>query len=236
MIPAIDIKSGLCVRLYQGDYAKGTVYSDDPVSVALRWQDEGAPRLHVVDLDGAAEGRLVNLDIVRGIVRAVAVPVQVGGGVREMEVAESLLDAGVDRVVLGTAAVRDPGLVERLCGLRGSDRVVVAADSRGGQVSIRGWTEATTISPLDLVTRMAQLGVRRFLFTDISRDGTLTEPNFEALEELVRATGYRFLASGGVTSVGHVERLAALGAEGVILGVALYSGAIRLEDAIKAAG
>ena len=236
IIPAIDLKSGLCVRLYQGDYGKETVYSDDPVSVASRWCSEGAVRLHVVDLDGAARGEPVNLEVIKAIRTRVGIPLQVGGGIRRLDTAESLLDMGVDRVVLGTAAVHEPGLIKRLCHDHGSDKVVVAVDSLNGQVAISGWTEATSLSAIELVRQMEHLGAHRFLCTDISRDGTLTQPNFEALEALVTGTSDPIQASGGISSLEHIVRLAGMGVEGAIVGSALYTGDIDLGGAIKAAG
>ena len=236
IIPSIDLKSGLCVRLYQGDYRKETVYSDDPVSVASRWCSEGAVRLHVVDLDGAARGEPVNLEVIEAIRTQVVMSLQVGGGIRRLDTAGRLLDMGVDRVVLGTAAVHEPDLIKRLCHDRGSDRVVVAVDSRDGQVAIKGWTEATPLTVLELVGQMEDLGVHRFLCTDISRDGTLTQPNFEAFEALVKGTSHPILASGGISSLEHIVRLAGMGVEGAIVGSALYTGDINLGDAIKASG
>ena len=234
IIPAIDLKSGLCVRLYQGDYLKETVYSDDPVGVAVRWSLEGGGRLHVVDLDGAATGEPANLDVVKAIAKRVDVPLQVGGGIRSLETAEKFLKIGVDRVVLGTAAVDDPDLIMRLCRDWGGDRVVVAVDARDGQVAIKGWTEGTTVRATELVRPMEEMGVRRFLYTDISRDGTLTQPNFEAIQGLVRCTSYPILASGGISSTEHILRLAAVGVEGAILGTALYTGNVDLGSATKA--
>lgn len=235
VIPSIDIKSGRCVRLYQGDYRKETVYSDDPVAVALAWQEQGGHRLHLVDLDGAAQGRLVNLDLIVEIVTRLTIPVQVGGGIRSLETAESLLSTGADRVVIGTAAVEDPSLVEALCREHGSSRVVVAVDARDGQVAIKGWTQQSTVSAFDLANQMSDLGVSRLLYTDISRDGTMTEPNFAANEALVKETGMAVLASGGVTVLEHIRRMAGTGAEGVIVGRALYDHAFTLPEAISAA-
>ena len=235
VMPSIDIKDGRCVRLYQGDYGKETVYSDDPVSVALTWQEQGGSRLHLVDLDGAAQGRLVNLDLIVEIVEGLTIPVQVGGGIRNLETAESLLSSGADRVVIGTAAVENPSLVEILCREHGSGSVVVAVDARDGQVAIKGWTEQSTVSALDLARQMSELGVRRLLYTDISRDGTMTEPNFAANEALVQQTGMAVLASGGVTVLEHIQRLVGTGAEGVIVGRALYDHAFTLPEAIAAA-
>ena len=233
IIPAIDLKAGRCVRLYQGDYEKETVYSDDPVSVSLRWQREGASRLHVVDLDGAASGELANLEVIKAISTQVNIPVQVGGGVRTLQAAQTLLDTGADRVVLGTAAVQAPDLVAQLCNEHGGERVVVAVDARDGRVAIKGWTEDTSVSASEMVERMEGLGVVRFLYTDISRDGTLTLPNFEAIQELVEHTDRPILASGGISSTEHLARLAAIGVEGAILGRSLYTGDIDLGSAIR---
>lgn len=235
VIPSIDIKDGRCVRLYQGDYGKETVYADDPLSVALTWQAQGGTRLHLVDLDGAVQGHLVNLDLISEIVQQLTIPVQVGGGIRSLETAESLLSSGADRVVIGTAAVEEPSLVENLCREHGGVSVVVAVDARDGQVAIKGWTEQSTVSALDLARQMSALGVSRLLYTDISRDGTMTEPNFAANEELVQETGMAVLASGGVTALEHILRLAATGAEGVIVGRALYDRAFTLPEAIATA-
>lgn len=235
VIPAIDLRAGRCVRLYQGDYRRETVYSDDPISVALGWQGQGAPRLHLVDLDGAAQGRPGNQHIIDEIIRRTSIPVQVGGGVRDIETAAALVDAGADRVIIGTAAVEDAGLVERLCQRYGSGRLVVAVDAQHGQVATKGWTEQSPVTALALAQRMKAIGVSRLMYTDISRDGTLTEPNFVATAMLVQETGLAVLASGGIASLGHIRRLAGLGVEGVILGRALYDGTIDLGEALALA-
>ena len=235
IIPAIDVKSGLCVRLFQGDYQKETVYSHDPIGVAVRWQQGGVSRLHIVDLDGAAAGEPANLNVIAATAKTVHVPLQVGGGIRIRQSAELLLELGVDRVVLGTSAIEDPDLIKGLCRDPGADSIIVAVDARDGKVAIKGWTKTTSVKATELVGRMEELGVRRFLYTDISRDGTLTEPNFEAIEELVTYTSQPILASGGISSTEHIRRLAAIGVEGAILGSALYTGALDLKVAIKAA-
>lgn len=234
IIPAIDIRGGRCVRLLQGDYNCETVYDADPVAVARRWAAAGAPRLHVVDLDAARSGAPVNAALIAAIARAVPVPLQAGGGIRSEAIARAYWEAGVDRVVLGTAAVRDVALVERLVALA-SERVVVAVDSRDGIVRVDGWTEAANVSALELVARMTALGVRRFLYTDIARDGSLTAPNVEALRRLVAATSAPVIASGGVAQLEHIRQIAACGAEGVIIGRALYTGDVDLAEALTAA-
>ncbi|MCH8745301.1 MAG: 1-(5-phosphoribosyl)-5-[(5-phosphoribosylamino)methylideneamino]imidazole-4-carboxamide isomerase [Chloroflexi bacterium] len=235
VIPSIDLKSGRCVRLYQGDYQQETVYSEDPISVASTWQEQGASRLHLVDLDGAAQGNPANLEIISAIVSRLTIPVQVGGGIRELATAEKLFSLGVDRVVIGTAAVENPRLVQELCQRHGVQRVVVALDARDGQIAIKGWTEETSVSVLELANDMAQLGVCRLLYTDIARDGTLTEPNFAANRNLVENTGLAVQASGGIASLDHINRLSQTGVEGVILGRALYTGDIKLAEAIATA-
>ena len=234
VIPSIDLKSGRCVRLYQGDYQRETVYSEDPLAVAQSWQDQGASRLHLVDLDGAATGTPVNLDTIFNIIDRLTIPVQVGGGIRDRQTADRLLAGGADRVVIGTAAVQNPLLVWQLCRKYGSHRVVVAVDAREGQVAIKGWTEKTSVSALDLAKQMSRLGVTRILYTDIYRDGTLTEPNFAANATLVKDTGLAVLASGGIASVDHIRGLAQTGVEGVVVGSALYTGAMSLPDALAA--
>ncbi len=234
VIPAIDLRGGRCVRLYQGDFGQETVYSEDPLAVARQWQEQGASRLHLVDLDGAAQGEPVNLEIIAAIVTQSEIPVQVGGGVRSSSTAEKLLSIGVERVVIGTAAVRNPDLVRQLCQGGGSPRVVVAVDARDGLVAVQGWLEKTSVTAVELGKHMAELGVERLLYTDISRDGTLSEPNFSANAQLVESTGLAILASGGVASLDHITELAKIGAEGVIVGRALYTGDLGLPAAIAA--
>jgi len=235
VIPAIDIRNGKCVRLYQGDYARETEYSDDPVKVALRWESEGAPRLHLVDLDGAARGGPVNLRIVEAIVKAVRVPVQIGGGIRIRATLARMLSLGVKRVVLGTAAVENPALVKELCA-EYSEAIIVGIDARDGKAATRGWVKASGVSAEDLSGKMEEVGVKRIIYTDISRDGTLTEPNFAAVERLVKSVKLAVIASGGVASVEHIRKLVPLGVEGVIIGRALYTGDVKLKEALAAAG
>lgn len=234
IIPAIDLRGGNCVRLYQGDYEQETVFSDDPVGVAERWQAEGGRRLHIVDLDGAHTGNPANLAAITAITRGLDIPVQVGGGIRSADTAAGLFDAGAARVVVGTAAVSNPELVEELCRRFGSERVVVALDARDGLVAIRGWTETSEITATDLARRMADLGVVRLLYTDISRDGTLEEPNYEATAALVRDSGLKVLSAGGVGAAEHVARLVPTGAEAAIIGRALYTGDITIAEAVAA--
>jgi phosphoribosylformimino-5-aminoimidazole carboxamide ribotide isomerase len=232
IIPAIDIKDGKCVRLYQGDFERLTIYDDDPTAVARRWVEQGAQMLHVVDLDGARVGHPVNTHIILEIVRSVGVPVQIGGGLRDEPAVLAALGLGVARVVLGTAAVQQPDLIERLVARYG-DEIAVGVDARNGIVATAGWTEQSQVTALDLVAHMATLGVRRVIYTDISRDGTLSEPNYAATGALVRPGGPMIIASGGVGKLEHLRQLAEIGVEAAIVGKALYTGDIHLAEAIE---
>jgi phosphoribosylformimino-5-aminoimidazole carboxamide ribotide isomerase len=231
VIPSIDLKGGRCVRLYQGDYAKETVFSDDPLGTAQRWESLGASRLHVVDLDGAASGAPRHLSLIAQIAAHLRIPVQVGGGIRRMETIEQYVKAGVKRVVLGTAAVENPELVKEACQVFG-EAIVLGVDARDGFVAVRGWKDKTTVLAADMIGRMEALGAGRFIYTDVARDGTLTEPNFQAISELMTKAKSPIIASGGVTSVDHLVRLSQLGVEGAIVGRALYSGDILLDKAL----
>ena len=235
VIPAIDLRAGRCVRLFQGDYARETRYSDDPVAVALRWRDLGAPRLHVVDLDGAREGKPLNHEVMAAICQAVDIPVEVSGGLRTMETIDAAVAYGADRVQLGSAAVRDPELVRQAVA-RYPGRIVVSIDARAGEVVTDGWVQGTGRGVLDLARAMIEAGVPRLMFTDVGRDSTLTEPNFEALAELVRVLPVPVVASGGVAHVDHLRRLAGIGCEGAIVGKALYEGLVELPVALSAVG
>ena len=217
--------------MYQGDYKQEMVFSDDPVETALRWQSLGAPRLHIVDLDGAAEGELCNLDIIKQIASAVLIPTQLGGGIRQLETVEQVLKAGIERVILGTAAVEDHKLVEEAC-RNFSDSIIVGVDAWEGYVAIRGWRQQTELKAAELIKSMVQLGVKRFIYTDVSRDGTLTEPNFTAIFELVNTIRQPMIAAGGISSLNHLRMSKQLGVEGAIVGKALYTGDINLKQAL----
>ena len=236
VIPAIDLREGRCVRLYQGDYAQEEVFGVDPVAIALRWQLEGATLLHVVDLDGAASGSPVNVDAIRAIASSVGITLEVGGGIRDMEKATLLSDAGADRLVLGTSAIEDPDLVIQMLERFGVDSVVVSVDAKDGWAALRGWKQPSQMKALELMDRMMALGVGRFEYTDISRDGTMTEPNFEAVTEAVNHVSVPIIAVGGIANVRHLERLAELGVEGAIVGKALYTGAVNLTEALETLG
>jgi len=235
IIPAVDLRQGRCVRLYQGDYDQETVFSDDPVEVALEWQSLGAPRLHIVDLDGAATGEIYNLDIITEIADTMLIPTQVGGGIRHLEVIKKLLKSGIERVILGTAAVEDSQLVKEACHKFG-DSIIVGIDARQGRIATHGWQEQTEIPAVEFAQSMAALGVKRFIYTDISRDGTLTEPNFTAIAELLDAVNLPVIAAGGISSITHLKMLKKFGAEGAIVGKALYTGDINLKQALATLG
>ena len=229
IIPGIDLKDGKCVRLYQGDYNQVTVFSDDPAQTGIRWRDEGAQYLHVVDLDGSKAGRPVNLEVIAQIKAASGLPVEVGGGIRNEATVQELLGRGVDRVILGTAALRDPEMTGQLCRKYG-EKIVIGIDARNGLVAVEGWTETSGVLATDLARQLVQLGAQRFIYTDISRDGTLTEPNYAAFTEFAEAAGKPVIASGGVARTEQVRKLAELGAEGVIIGRALYTGDVKMAD------
>jgi phosphoribosylformimino-5-aminoimidazole carboxamide ribotide isomerase len=238
VIPAIDLLGGKCVRLYQGDYQRAQVFNENPVEVARQWTQEGAACLHLVDLDGAKEGQTVNLPVIEAIVRAVGVPVQVGGGLRERESISQLLQLGVQRAIVGTVAVENPSLVGQLCG-EFPGQIVVGIDARQGKVATRGWLETSEVEATHLAQQMAKLGAAAIIYTDIHRDGTLSGPNLEALRELAGAIDIPVIASGGVSSLTDLLSLLALeplGVTGVIVGRALYTGDVILSEAIQAVG
>jgi phosphoribosylformimino-5-aminoimidazole carboxamide ribotide isomerase len=225
------LKNGRCVRLYQGNYNQETVFSDDPLDMALKWQSMGAPRLHIVDLDGARDGKLVNLEIINEITKALLIPVQLGGGVRDIESVEKLLKLGVERVILGTAAVESPDLVAETC-RRFRDSIIIGIDARDDSVATRGWLSDTGRTAADLALSMVEYGARRFIYTDINRDGTLTEPNFSAISAMVETVKLPIIAAGGVSSLNHLKMLKKLGVEGAIVGKAIYTGDINLKQAL----
>lgn len=233
VIPAVDIKGGRCVRLLRGDFRRETVYSDQPTEVARRWESLGASRLHVVDLDGAVAGEPVNLPVIEDIRRTVSVPIQLGGGIRTLETIQRLLDMGIERVILGTVAVVNPDLAAEACRRHG-ERIAVSIDAGKGVVWIKGWKERSGLRAAEMARRMAGLGVQRLIYTDISRDGTLTEPHFAAIRELVSQTALPVIASGGVAAIADLLRLAEIGVEGAIVGKALYTGNVDLAQALTA--
>ncbi|MBP0017447.1 MAG: 1-(5-phosphoribosyl)-5-[(5-phosphoribosylamino)methylideneamino]imidazole-4-carboxamide isomerase [Cyanobacteria bacterium SBLK] len=238
VIPAIDLLAGRCVRLYQGDYDRSETFGDRPVEMARRWEDEGATQLHLVDLDGAKQGESVNGDAIAAIVRAVSIPVQLGGGLRDREKVRRVLDLGVKRAIVGTVAVENPDLVGELC-QEFPGQIAVGIDARNGKVATKGWLETSEVHATDLAQRMAEKGVAAIIYTDIHRDGTLSGPNMEALRELARSVEVPVIASGGVSSLTDVLSLLSLelsGVTGVIIGRALYTGDVSLREAVQAIG
>lgn len=238
LIPAVDIRAGNVVRLLQGDYGQQKVYSDDPVSLARRWEAEGAEFLHVVDLDGAREGTPVNRDAVIRIREAVGIPLEIGGGVRTIEDVRGYLDAGVDRVILGTVVFKRPEHFREIQQTY-PGRVVVGIDARDGKVRVEGWREETDFDARELARKIVEWGGEQIIFTDISRDGTLGGPNIEVVGAFVEAAAVPVIIAGGVSTVAHVRRLKDiehLGISGVIIGKALYEGTISFPEALRAAG
>jgi phosphoribosylformimino-5-aminoimidazole carboxamide ribotide isomerase len=235
LYPAIDLKNGACVRLLRGDMDKATVFNADPAAQAKIFTDAGCAWVHVVDLDGAVAGRAVNAPAVEAILRAVKVPVQLGGGIRDDAGVENWLAHGVERIVLGTAALKDPDLVRRSC-RRFPNRVAVGVDARKGKVAINGWTETSDTTVDELAARFADAGVAALIYTDIDRDGALEGPNVEATARLTRTAPMPVIASGGVSSIDdlYALRAAAPMLDGVICGRALYDGRIALKSAIVA--
>jgi len=231
IIPAIDLRGGKCVRLYQGDYGKETVFSNDPVATALKWQEQGAQRLHLVDLDGAAAGEVRNTKAIEDIVKNTSLAVELGGGIRRSEVVEQLIKLGVQRVIIGTVAVEQLELTKRII-KRFGEAIVVGIDARDSYVTTHGWMKISTMTVLELSSMMAAIGARRIIYTDVKRDGTLTEPNYEVTAELVKSLNIPVIASGGISAPDHIRKLAALGVEGAIIGRALYTGDIDLKEAL----
>lgn len=236
IIPAIDLKDGRCVRLRQGNMQKETTYSTDPCAMAARWEALGAKRLHVVDLNGAIEGRPANLEIIEAILKAVSIPVQIGGGIRSLEAISRYLSHGAERIVLGTAVLEDTTLLDRACA-EFPGRILVGIDAKGGKVAVHGWTSVSDTSSSDLVRRLDGYPVAGVIYTDIDKDGMLEGPNLVALREVARYSPVPVFASGGISSLEDIRAVKSLSAriEGAILGKALYDGKLGLKAALEAA-
>ena len=235
ILPAIDIRGGQCVRLYKGDFATAEKVAEDPIATAQSFAEAGAAWLHTVDLDGAVEGRPVNKAVFEQIVRRTPLKVEVGGGIRNMDTIAAYLDAGVSRVILGSAALNDPALGAEAIELYGSDAIAVGIDARDGMVQAQGWLAASTVHYIDLARAMTEIGVETIIFTDISRDGTLAGPNLEQLTALQAAVGGQIVASGGIRDLEDIKALRAAGLYGAICGKSLYKGTLDLVQAIQAA-
>jgi phosphoribosylformimino-5-aminoimidazole carboxamide ribotide isomerase len=232
IIPAIDLKDGQCVRLLQGRAEDASVVADDAVETALRWQTAGAKRLHMVDLDGAFEGKRRNLAVVEEVTKAIRIPVELGGGIRDMAGIEAVFAAGVQWAILGTVAIEQPEFVAEAVRVYG-DRILVGIDARDGMVAVRGWLKGTAVSALDLAKQVRDAGVREIIYTDIARDGMLQGPNLESLSQVAAISGLQVIASGGVSSLVDLERISRIaGVSGAIVGKALYSGHVDLAEAI----
>lgn len=233
--PAVDVKDGRCVRLVQGQFNDVTVYSDSPVETALNFEKMGARYLHVVDLDGARLGEPQNIAVISEMAVKMDIPLQLGGGIRTIEMIEIILCKGIHRVILGTSAVRDPNLIKTAISSFGSN-LAVAIDARDGMVAIEGWAKTSEFTAVGFARKMEALGAKTIIYTDISRDGMLTGPNLKAMEEMSKAVGIEVIASGGVRNLEDIKNLKEIGVSGAIVGKALYTGDIDLREAIAAAG
>lgn len=232
IIPAIDLKDGKCVRLLQGRKEEVTVYSDDPVSMARHWVELGAKLLHVVDLDGAFTGEQKNFDKIREIRKAIHIPIELGGGIRNIERIEQLIKLGVDRTIIGTSAAKDPDMVKEAC-KKYPGKVLVGIDAKDGKVAVKGWVEVTELDAIAFAEKMESLGAAGIIYTDISRDGMLSGPNIDAMAKMVEAVDIPVIASGGVSNIDDIKSLMQIkGLWGVITGKALYAGTLDLKEAI----
>ena len=236
LIPAIDLKNGLCVRLLQGESDKETVYSDDPAAMAVKFEEAGAKRLHIVDLDGAFKGVGTNIPSIRSILKNVSIPVQIGGGLRTEEDIDTMIDLGVSSVIVGTMAVKLPSVLEKILKKYSDEQIILGVDSRDRKVSIEGWKENTEIQDIEFVLRWKKYGIKRVIFTDISRDGMLSGPNLAALREMAENTGLKIVASGGISSTKDLKQLKSVepyGVDQVISGKAIYEEKIDLRNVFK---
>lgn len=233
LYPAIDMKGGKCVRLTQGLFDNVKVYSDTPADMAKLWVSQGASFLHIVDLDGALAGRSVNEEAIRAIAASVDVPIQLGGGIRSAQAVEHMLDLGITRCIIGTRAVERPEFIRELIGQFGTDHIVVGVDARDGMVAVEGWEKVSNLTALDLCLKMKEYGVEHIVYTDISKDGTLTGPNVDYTRELTERTGLDIIASGGMSCMEDLSRLNDCGIRGAIIGKALYENRISLPEAVE---
>ena len=232
VIPAIDIRAGRCVRLIQGDYSKETIFADNPMEMAIKWESEGAEYLHIIDLDGAKDGSAVNMDVISKICADSAARIQVGGGIRDYETAARYMDVGVSRVIMGTSAVDRTDELERILKSIGAESLVVSVDAREGIVALDGWTRESRMTVETVLKNIEALGVKRCMYTDILKDGTLSEPNYAGVENVVSSTNMKIMAAGGIAALSQLKRMSIVGVEATIVGRALYTGDIRLRQAI----
>lgn len=229
--PAIDIIDGKCVRLTKGDYSKKTTYAENPIEVAKKWEDCGGEFIHVVDLDGAKSGDMPNFSLISEIAKSLSIPIEVGGGVRDIKCVEKYLNAGINRVILGTSALREPEFVKEAVKNFG-ERIVVGIDAKDGLVAVSGWEDVSQVLAIDFAKEMEDIGVKTIIYTDIATDGMLMGPNLQAMKEMTNAVSCDIVASGGVSSITDVENLTKIGVEGAIIGKALYTENIDLKEAI----
>ena len=232
VIPAIDIRAGRCVRLIQGDYSKETIFADNPMEMAIKWESEGAEYLHIIDLDGAKEGSAVNMDVISKICADSAARIQVGGGIRDYETAARYMDVGVSRVIMGTSAVDRTDELERILKSIGAESLVVSVDAREGIVALDGWTRESRMTVETVVKNIEALGVKRCMYTDILKDGPVSAPNYAGVEDVVSSTNMKIMAAGGIAALSQLKRMSIVGVEATIVGRALYTGDIRLRQAI----
>jgi len=234
--PAIDIKNGKCVRLVQGKADAETIYSENPIEVAKKWEEMGAQFLHIVDLDGAFSGVPINMDIIKKIAKSSSIPIQVGGGIRALEKIEEYLELpGVRRVIIGTSAITNPDLLTKAVA-RFREQIAVGIDAKNGKLAIHGWVESTEIYAVSFGKDLKEIGVNTVVYTDISKDGMLSGPNLESTKELIERTGLKVIASGGIKSIQDILNLKQIGAAGAIIGKALYTGAIDLREVLALEG
>ena len=234
VIPAIDIKNGRCVRLIQGKMSKETVYSHEPTEIALKWVNLGAERLHIVDLDGAVGGRPVNLEVIKSLSQTIRIPIQLGGGIRDLRTIETYLSIGIDQVILGTAAYKNPGFMEKACSSF-PGKIILGIDARNGRVAVEGWVEETDLTPEELAKKYEKLDISAIIYTDILRDGMRSGPNIQATRDLANAVDIPVIASGGISGIDDIMKLMNIseyGVEGMITGKALYEGTLDLKEAI----
>lgn len=238
ILPAVDIRGGNCVMLTQGKIEAETVYSKDPVFISKIWQAKGAKRLHIVDLDGAFQGMSNNLEVIKNIRKAVDIPIQVGGGIRSLKNVDNLFEAGINYAIIGTLAIYNPDILRQMIE-KYPGRIIVAVDVRDNKVSIGGWKETTAIDASELIAKLREMGITEIIITDIKKDGTLEGPNIVGLREIAKNAGMNIIASGGVSKTDDIKKLMELkdfGVNGVIIGKALYTEDVKLEEAIKIAG
>lgn len=232
ILPAIDLRDGKCVRLYQGKFEKSEVVGEDPLKVALEFRRVGAEYIHMVDLDGALNGKIKNLDVILNIVKTVGIPVELGGGIRDMETVDMLVEGGVSRVILGTAALKNPDFVKKAVKRHG-DKIAVGIDAKDKKVAVNGWLDVSSVDYIDFARQMENIGVKTIIFTDISKDGTLQGPNIEQLSEINDNVGCNIIASGGIKNIDDLKHISEMGIYGAITGKAIYSGNIDLKEAIE---